>query len=174
MTGTDVFYGLGLLIVFLASPKDLNQVPHLSWISEMMLTLSKCTLTSSSKKLRSYTWWWIKIQSIAVNVIKPQSGQCYRTKPKTYWPYRTLIVSFSWREGRLVKNFHALYYIYCKNKGSLQLKLSSYLNHGLLHYTMRSATKWASSSTSVKQPDFIGSSGTVSIYICHTDFVFSF
>lgn len=30
MTGTDVFYGLGLLIVFLASPKDLNQVPYLS------------------------------------------------------------------------------------------------------------------------------------------------
>jgi len=41
MTGTDVFYGLGLLTVFLASPKDLNQVPHLSEISEMMLTLSK-------------------------------------------------------------------------------------------------------------------------------------
>lgn len=30
MTGTDGFYGLSLLIVFLASPKDLRQIPALS------------------------------------------------------------------------------------------------------------------------------------------------
>lgn len=52
MTGTDAFYGLSLLIVFLASPKDLRQIPALSRIFEILLTLSKMRIN----KLRWKSW----------------------------------------------------------------------------------------------------------------------
>lgn len=71
MTGTDVFYGLGLLIVFLASPKDLNQVPHLSWISEMMLTLSKMYTNKQQ--------WKAKVLHMVMNKNSKHCCECDET-----------------------------------------------------------------------------------------------
>lgn len=77
MTGTDVFYGLCLLIVFLASPKDLNQVPHLSWISEMMLTLSKMYTNKQQ--------WKAKALHMVMNKNSKHCCECDETLKSLKW-----------------------------------------------------------------------------------------
>lgn len=66
MTGTDVFYGLGLLIVFLASPKDLSRF-SLVLNTEIMLTLSKMYTNKVYLKCHKLEWGYWRLQQSRIN-----------------------------------------------------------------------------------------------------------
>lgn len=167
------FYGLGLLIVFLASPKDLKQVPPLSWISEMMLTLSKMYTNKQQ--------WRAKVLHLVRNKNSKHFCECdeiskwamLQKKKKTSWLYQTHTLSFFWKWDRLVNT--SMHWTTCISERIITTEeIPFHLSSGSLLHAMGTETKWAISSTSVKHPGFICSSGTVSIYICHTVFAFSF
>lgn len=167
------FYGLSLLIAFLASPKDLKQVPPLSWISEMMLTLSK--MYTNKQRWRAKVLHTVRNKNSKhfCELDETQNGQCYKRKKNKLIDDIDHTVSFSWKGDRLIKYFSALNYMYSEPRVITTEEIPFYLSSGSLLHTMRTETKRGRSSISVKHPGFIGSSGTVSIYICPTRFAFS-